>query len=195
MKTDRADAKILIKAHLSEMLKEKTLDEISVSDLCKKAKISRSTFYTYYDGKHQVLEDIVYDDFAMKIEQTFSVIASMRSETIGHSSSLLMTEIMLQSIYEKRDFYLPLAQRGKAKPLARALANASKRLRESIVPGNEEHSSEKYRYAVIHGASSMTSIVIEWLRDGATVSPKLLAEWVCEWNRASNLMDPEPSKR
>lgn len=186
MRVEKADAKHLIKANLCEMLKEKPLDKISVSTLCKKAGVSRSTFYSHYEDKYKVLEDIVYEDFAAKIEQAYSVLASTHSEIIGDPSARLMAEIMFQSIYDKRDFYLALAQRGRAKPLARALANASKRLRLSVSSVDEGAEDEKCRYASIHGVSSMTSIVIEWLRGGATTPPKQLAEWVSEWNHASN---------
>lgn len=48
----------LIKKIFAEMLSEKKeLGKISVSDLCKKAEISRGTFYSHYDDIYCVAED------------------------------------------------------------------------------------------------------------------------------------------
>ena len=40
--------KNLIYNTLIELMKDKTFEEIKVSDICNKALINRSTFYSYY---------------------------------------------------------------------------------------------------------------------------------------------------
>lgn len=48
----------LIKKYFAEMLSEKKeLGKISVSELCKRADISRGTFYSHYDDIYGVAED------------------------------------------------------------------------------------------------------------------------------------------
>ncbi len=50
--------KRMIKKIFAEMLSEKKeLDKISVSELCKRADISRGTFYAHYDDIYGVAED------------------------------------------------------------------------------------------------------------------------------------------
>lgn len=50
--------RILIKKIFAEMLSEKKeLGKISVSELCKRADISRGTFYSHYDDIYGVAED------------------------------------------------------------------------------------------------------------------------------------------
>ena len=37
---------------LIDLMKEKTFEEIKVSDICNKALINRSTFYAHYEDKY-----------------------------------------------------------------------------------------------------------------------------------------------
>ena len=49
----RAQIEILINE------KDKTFEEIKVSDICKKALINRSTFYSHYNDKYELLVDFI----------------------------------------------------------------------------------------------------------------------------------------
>lgn len=50
--------KVLIKRIFAEMLSEKKeLNKIAVTELCKRAEISRGTFYAHYDDIYAVAED------------------------------------------------------------------------------------------------------------------------------------------
>lgn len=41
-----------------EILEEKTLDKITVKDICERSEINRNTFYYYFDNVHDVLYSI-----------------------------------------------------------------------------------------------------------------------------------------
>ena len=53
LKTKRA-----IRNALAQLLVEKELDEITVKDVADTADINRKTFYNYYTGIHQVIDEI-----------------------------------------------------------------------------------------------------------------------------------------
>lgn len=59
----------LLKENLIEMLKEKPLDKISVTELCRRADINRSTFYAHYSVPKDVLLEIKRD-FAAQIAES-----------------------------------------------------------------------------------------------------------------------------
>lgn len=44
---------------LIELMKDKSFEEIKVSDICSKALINRSTFYSHYSDKYELLVDLV----------------------------------------------------------------------------------------------------------------------------------------
>ncbi len=53
-----AKTKKIIKSTFAEMLSEyKEISRISVSELCERAEISRSTFYSHYDDSYSIAED------------------------------------------------------------------------------------------------------------------------------------------
>ena len=58
--TDKTDLRI-IKTNkvlfdaLLQLMKEKTFEEIKVSDICNKALVNRSTFYAHFNDKYELL--------------------------------------------------------------------------------------------------------------------------------------------
>ena len=51
--------KNLLYQTLIELMKDKTFEEIKVSDICSKAMINRSTFYAHYEVKYELLVDFI----------------------------------------------------------------------------------------------------------------------------------------
>ena len=60
MATDRRTkyTKSVIRQALFDLLKEKPLNKITVTDICKMADINRSTFYSYYEDVYALLTQI-----------------------------------------------------------------------------------------------------------------------------------------
>lgn len=44
---------------LIKLMKEKSFEDIKISDICNEALINRSTFYAHYDDKYELLIDLV----------------------------------------------------------------------------------------------------------------------------------------
>lgn len=70
-KTDRRTLYTInvIKDALLETIDEKTYDRINVSEVCRKAEISRATFYLHFDSLDEVLDSII-DDALLFSEQS-----------------------------------------------------------------------------------------------------------------------------
>ena len=49
---------MVLKDSLIELMKEKPLPQITIKELCEKADINRSTFYTHYEDQYQLLKSI-----------------------------------------------------------------------------------------------------------------------------------------
>lgn len=62
-KTDRRTLYTIsvIKDALLELIDEKPYEHIKVAELCRKAEISRATFYLHYDSLDEVLDDVIDD--------------------------------------------------------------------------------------------------------------------------------------
>ena len=51
-----------LKAAMTEMLGKEDFEHISITELCRKAEISRITFYSHYSDKYALLDDIFNDE-------------------------------------------------------------------------------------------------------------------------------------
>ena len=58
-----AITKRAIEESFKKLLSEQPLDKITVSDLCNKVGINRSTFYYYYDNVRRLFQDVCNDYF------------------------------------------------------------------------------------------------------------------------------------
>ncbi|MGN0739618.1 MAG: TetR/AcrR family transcriptional regulator [Treponema sp.] len=56
--------KRLLKEHLLRLMTEKSLQKITVSELCNSAEINRSTFYNHYSCPSDILKEIEYEIFS-----------------------------------------------------------------------------------------------------------------------------------
>ncbi|MBQ6165712.1 MAG: TetR/AcrR family transcriptional regulator C-terminal domain-containing protein [Clostridia bacterium] len=72
-KTDRRVlyTKMFLKESLLELMKEKPVDKITPTELCRKAEINRNTFYKHYYTARDVLEEIE-DEFSAQIVDSLS---------------------------------------------------------------------------------------------------------------------------
>lgn len=83
------------------LLKEKTFEQIKVSDICEKAMINRSTFYAHYNDKYELFADLI-DTLKISLSSELS-----KNNEISNSKKyyLEMIRIFLDHIEQKRDIY------------------------------------------------------------------------------------------
>ena len=59
-----------LKSTMLRMMDSKPFEKIYVTELCREANTSRITFYTYYEDKYDLLQDI-YNDMQQEMEDEF----------------------------------------------------------------------------------------------------------------------------
>ncbi|MCR5288810.1 MAG: TetR/AcrR family transcriptional regulator [Treponema sp.] len=64
--------KEIIKTSFLSLLKSISYPNITITDVCKNAAVSRSSFYLHFDGVHDVLDAILTDIFLQSCESPFS---------------------------------------------------------------------------------------------------------------------------
>ena len=99
-KTDRRVlyTKMFLKESLLGLMKEKPVDKITPTELCRKAEINRNTFYKHYYTARDVLKEIE-EEFSAQIIDSLSNRFSAENIDIPR----MLNEIC-QIIYERRDF-------------------------------------------------------------------------------------------
>lgn len=66
-------SKEALKNALLELLKKKTLHEIQIKQLCEKADVNRSTYYSNYSDLQEILRDIYQDAIDMITSQVITL--------------------------------------------------------------------------------------------------------------------------
>lgn len=87
---------------LLDLMKEKSFEEIKVSDICSKALINRSTFYAHYNDKYELLADFIQElrnSLTIELKKNKNI-----SNTKGYY--IEMIKLFLDHIEDKRESYL-----------------------------------------------------------------------------------------
>ena len=80
-------SRILLKQALLHLLLEKSYSSISIQELCKEAKVGRSTFYNHYHDKHDILESTVA--YYSRIAQETTLTAFLTDDNMDLRSNLI----------------------------------------------------------------------------------------------------------
>ena len=97
-KTDRRVlyTKMFLKESLLELMKEKPVDKITPTELCRHANINRNTFYTHYYSVRDVLEEL-------ELEFSNQIVESLSTRFSASEYDVMLQEIC-RIIYDRRDF-------------------------------------------------------------------------------------------
>lgn len=106
MKETKVDLRIVktkkaIYEAFMELLETKTFEEIKVSEICSKALINRSTFYTHFEDKYTLLNSLIMDMKDILKERL------KENTNITNSKEYYMEviKILLSHVEEKKHFY------------------------------------------------------------------------------------------
>lgn len=94
-----------LKKALTDMLEKEDFEHISITELCRKAEVSRITFYSHYSDKYALLDDIFSDMIKIGTEDYY------RRQKENNPSGRLtagyvnMLDSILQLYYDRFDFF------------------------------------------------------------------------------------------
>jgi len=98
---------------LFELIKTKSIDKISVIEICDTALINRMTFYKYYEDKYMLLDDAIQairDDIVAQVPEPFSN-ASLE-EALSFCSDLI--KIILDTLAQNLELIKALRDNGNS---------------------------------------------------------------------------------
>ena len=87
-----------------KLLKKKTFDEISITDLINEAGYSRTTFYSYYQDKFDMV-NIMINDEAIKFVNALCNPIPTDNQMVFDSDVYLPGLSLFQYIEQQKDFY------------------------------------------------------------------------------------------
>lgn len=169
--------KTLIKEALLELLENKELVKISITDIAKKVDINRSTFYLHYNSIDDVifeLEDEVIDEiYLICKEYNFEPVTMALNIAYYVKSAANIIKPILNSV--SAHFYSRLANR--VRPFIEASFNAS-------FPYNVEENKFILRF-IFSGSFGAFKL---WLDDDCKTNPRrIVLHFIKAFNEINNL--------
>ncbi|KXT73851.1 Transcriptional regulator, TetR family [Streptococcus sp. DD10] len=156
-----------IKEALTLLLAEKSLEEISISQLTKKAGINRSTFYLHYIDKYDLLDQLK--------EETLETIHHLLAESLGHPTNALLD--VLTYLYQNIQFYKEISRHSQfclRENIADFLEEVTHR-----TPGAVQVVISSYgvpeKYALQLFIEGVVGVITNWINEGGQESPEELA--------------------
>ena len=148
---------------LLELMKEKSFEEIKVSDICSHALINRSTFYAHYNDKYELLADAI-DDLKNSL-----IMELNKNKSISNTKEyyLEMIRLFLNNIEEKKDIYLAVMINNRNSIIVYIIYDVldhdvTNRLKESK---DKNDNSVPINIAAKFYLGAVFNVGIEWLRN------------------------------
>ena len=169
---------------LIALMQEKPFETITVQDVLDRAHVSRSTFYTHYSDK----DDLLMSD----AEEFFEAISMALSAHGDKSDRVFPVREFFAHLSDVQPFFKALVKSGKFSEnmeLARGhFARGIERRLSELPRGNAIPSKELPALAFAH-AGALLSLVTWWIDRGMRESPSEMDELFHRivWNGASRL--------
>ena len=94
---------------LIELMSDMPFEEIKVSDICDKALVNRSTFYSHYSDKYELLSSYI-DTLKDSLEKELEKNTSIKNTKEYY---LEMISLFLDHVSEKREIYIAIGKANK----------------------------------------------------------------------------------
>ncbi len=166
--------KNLIYNTLIELMKDKTFEEIKVSDICNKALINRSTFYSHYEDKYDLLVDFINslkDEFVTELNKN-----SSNLNTKEYYIELI--KIFLNHIEERKEMYTSIMINNRNSIMMDILLSVVNNDLLKKMSKDEFKSSIPDDIIVKFYLGGVINLGVEWLKDNTKYSKEEIINYL-----------------
>lgn len=168
--------KNLIYNTLIELMKDKTFEEIKVSNICNKALINRSTFYSHYEDKYDLLVDFINslkDEFVTELNKNNSNL-----DTKEYYIELI--KIFLNHIEERKEMYTSIMINNRNSIMMDILLDVVNNDLLKKMSSDEFKSSIPSDIIAKFYLGGVINIGVEWLKDNKKYSKDDIIKYISE---------------
>ena len=185
-------AKKMDKALIS-LLEEKSFEYITVSEICKRAEVNRSTFYLHYENTVDLLNEtarFLLDDFAAYFNVDVENITNKFKENSLDELNFISDEYLhpyLSYIKENRIAFSTVLLHS----VSFGFNEIFQRLYDNIfnpILERYNYPATDRKYAMMFYLNGITAVVTEWLKDGCKKSIQEVSQIIygCVFGRENN---------
>ncbi len=179
-------SKQVIREALYELMKEKPINKISVTEICRTADVNRSTFYAYYTDIYDLHQKILKEFFS--IQKT--VIKYIKEEIMTKND---IAEITYTDYYNIINYYLETVEENKELYKFVFNQNANNAIHQSfgkvlyhtlkgvLNPLIEERRIEEFKRAFTFVSGGTTALIMQWVQKGCDIPRETLAKNIASY--------------
>ena len=169
----------LLEDSLGALLKEKSFEEIRVMDICSKANIHRSTFYTYYNDKYELLKSKLdkYEAKFLEFLRKYKIEGKLVDSHVD-----IMIEI-LKYFYFNKKYLKVIFQNNREGSIIKIL---QKYLEAYIIEGVKDmkqiRSGRPYMVEIMGSfySGAFISVIGEWILKDCYITPEELSQYISD---------------
>jgi AcrR family transcriptional regulator len=159
-----------------ELIEEKPLSRITVSDICEKAGISRKTFYVHFADKNDLLNHIFFDIIMRSTNELRALLPSRELK----SGPKLILEGFYKQLYDNRHFIEKFMKNGGQAQFQKIFIDVLSSENEKILSSAKMPERER-EYMAYFYASSQALLVIKWINDKCPYTSNQMARYYYNW--------------
>lgn len=149
-------------------------NKLTVKMICERSKISRKTFYTFYQDKYDVLEQILIKDVINELNNLIDKFGKIEL------NRPIILEAMYQKIYDNRVFYYNIAKTQDRDIMELYLLHHLIKVNHKIFIDVRMNDLER-DYVTYFYASAQVMLIRKWILDGYILTPVEMAENYQKW--------------
>ncbi len=161
----------MIEEALFELMEEKEYAQITVSEIVKRADISRRTFYRFYKEKDEVLRRY-FGKLCQEYKRTAPVLACYEIPQIARD--------YFGFWYQYREFLLLMHKSGMDEMLYCEISRAAAEIVKGRVNGKEYKDTVEMEYFACYSAGGFGALLKRWIEEGMSEPPEEYAKKVSE---------------
>lgn len=157
------------------LLKENTFEDIKVSDICNKALVNRSTFYSHFTDKYELLSAFLTD----MQETLFQDLSKNINYTTPKEYYMKVIEILLNHIDEQKDIYKSILKNNKNSIIVDMFYDTiNKDILKHLAHSNSIQNGVPNEIISHFYSSAVTNVCMEWLNGSSQYSKNEIVEYL-----------------
>lgn len=167
--------KKLLRDSLFSLLQEKSINEITVTELTDVADINRATFYFYYTDIFDMLDQIQNEAYELfeDVLQGAEDCVSTPEAFVKYVENILMFCKQNPTIAR---FVITREYNNN-----KVLTKIKKLLAKNVPVAKEQYAQDDPRRFILNFAlNSLTGTVVDWMDDGMVIPPNVMAEFISD---------------
>ena len=165
--------KMVLKQSLIELLDKKTIEKITVKEICETADLNRSTFYTHYKDPYDLLRQLE-DELLGELDVHFKKLNFIDSET----ESFQLMKTIFEYIEQNADLCRALLGENGDIAFQKEIMMIIQKQRMKDWENRTEFDSEMIQYAKLFGVSGGIGVIQKWLQSGMKKSATEMAAFI-----------------